>query len=87
MTTQKPLSKEKILEALKKNKITNLEQFIEALLPDETGGYTVSYMAEELTIGGSLIASFRRTFMQDYHSSEAAEANQGWKDRIRDEDI
>ena len=40
MTTQKNLTKEKILDALKKNKITTLEQFIEALMPDETGGFS-----------------------------------------------
>jgi len=44
MTTKKVLTKEQILEALKKNKITDLEQFIEALLPRETGGYGFSWM-------------------------------------------
>ncbi|MCZ6671944.1 MAG: hypothetical protein O7C75_03295 [Verrucomicrobia bacterium] len=59
MTTQKQLSKEKILEALKKNKITTLEQFIEALMPDETGGFSsgifgVIGMAQEDQWVGSL---------------------------------
>ena len=51
MTTKKVLTKEKILEALKKNKITTLDEFIEALMPGETGGYGsvigVMGMAEE----------------------------------------
>ena len=49
MTTKKVLTKEKILEALKKNKITTLDEFIEALMPGETGGYVfgVIGMAEE----------------------------------------
>ena len=71
MTTQKPLSKEKILEALKKNKITDLEQFIEALLPNETGGYTVGVagMVEELTLGLALVKKFRGS-VQEFMSSE-----------------
>ena len=49
MTTKKVLTKEKILEALKKNKITTLDEFIEALMPGETGGYVIGVMgmAEE----------------------------------------
>ena len=86
MATKKVLTKEEILESLKKNKITNLEQFIEALLPNETGGYTVGVagMAEELTIGGSLMGVLRSAYAQDYQSSEAMDARQNWKDFIID---
>ena len=46
MAAEKVLTKEQILEALKKNGINNLEEFIDTLMPNETGGYsaTVSVM-------------------------------------------
>ena len=71
MATKKVLTKEEILESLKKNKITNLEQFIEALLPDETGGYVVGVagMAEELTLGLALVKKFQGS-VQEFVSSE-----------------
>ena len=48
MATKKAPTKEQILEALRKNGIKNLEELIEALLPNETGGYALDmWMSEE----------------------------------------
>ena len=42
MATEKILTKEELLEALKNNGINSLEELVDAIMP-ETGGYRILY--------------------------------------------
>ena len=42
MATEKVLTKEELLEALKNNGINSLEELVDAIMP-ETGGYRILY--------------------------------------------
>ncbi len=46
MTTEKAPTKAEFLEALKKNGINNLEDLLNAIMP-ETGGFIQDYVSEE----------------------------------------
>ena len=47
MASEKAPTRDEIVEELSKNGINNLVELLDALLPDETGGYVVFPMSEE----------------------------------------
>ncbi len=61
MATKKTPTKEEILEVLREQGITTLEQFMEALTQDETGGFGSGTSDAEGGTDGTYHASINRT--------------------------
>lgn len=86
MATKKSPSKEEFLEALKKNGIKNLEDLINAIMPetDETGGFIFGMISEE---NQDALQALRFQFKQWWNWAEenTSKPLRGWNDAAEEQ--